>query len=385
MKRIRIVGAVSACLLLGGACLHAQGTVAAQGFGYPPGQLTTRAASTGGGLAEADPTAAINPSALMYWGVAGAYLQYSPEYRSTRVDGRSLNTSVARFPVFAVGLPVGEKYAFGISSSTLLERNFSTTTTARQQIRSDSFTTTTAVAGRGAMSDIQFAGAMQPTRWLRIGTGVHLITGENRLTTTRRLAPDSGVAFTDTSSLSDNSVATFRGTAVSFGAEVSPNKRFSLSASARLGFGLKAELTDSTGTSADVPNRAGAAAHFVIGGATIAARYNWEGWSAMRTLGSGATPTFDTSEFGLGAEFSGPKIRGGQMLIRLGARSRDLPFGVGGRQPHENAVGGGIGFPLAFGRTQLDLGVERASRTIPGLSNISERAFIASFGFRIRT
>ena len=105
----------------------------------------------------------------------------------------------------------------------------------------------------------------------------------------------------------------------------------------------------------------------------------------MRGLGAAGNGVFDSNEFGIGAEVAGPKIRGGQLLVRLGARSRDLPFGVAGRQPTERILGGGLGFPLAFGRAQLDLGLESASRKVPGLSNVSERGLITSFGFRLRT
>ena len=73
------------------------------------------------------------------------------------------------------------------------------------------------------------------------------------------------------------------------------------------------------------------------------------------------------------------------MLIRIGARSRNLPYGVSGRQPNESIVGGGLGFPIGFGRAQLDLGLERASRTVPGLDGVKENGMIVSFGFRLRT
>ncbi len=368
--------------------LVAQGSVAGQGFGYPPGQLTVRAATTGGGLGEFDQAGPLNPAALMNWGVAGAYIQYSPERRSTTVGGASNTSTVARFPVFAIGLPAGPKYGFGISSSTLLERNYSTVTTQRQLIRSDSVTTTSGTDARGAINDVQFGGAMQVTNWLRVGTAFHVITGQNRLRTTRSFAPDTGVARVDTvtyGSITEQSTATYGGTALSFGVEVSPTKRLSLAGSGRMGFGMRADLNDSTRLNADVPNRAGAAVRWEIGGGNLAARYNWEGWSAMRDLGAAANGVFDTKEYGVGAELPGPKIRGGQMLLRLGARSRDLPFGVAGRQPKETILGGGLGFPLAFGRAQMDFGLERASRTVPGLDTVKERGLILSFGFRLRT
>lgn len=380
------LGVTGLALLVAGT-LRAQGAISLQGFGYPPGQLTTRAGSTGGALGEFDQAAPLNPAALMNWGVGGAYVQYSPERRSTTVAGIATNTTVARFPVFAIGLPLGAKYAFGISSSTLLERNYTTTATARQLIRTDSVTTTSVATARGSMNDVRFGGAMQVTSWLRVGTALHLVTGENRVRTQRSIAPDTG-ARTDTvsySTLTENSSATFGGTGVSVGVELLPTKKLSVAGSARLGFGMRADLNDSTRRTANAPSRAGAAVRWDVAGSSLAARYNWEGWTALKGLGSDAGGIFDSHEFGIGAEVPGPKIRGGQMLLRVGARTRDLPFGIDGKQPSENVLGGGVGFPLGFGRAQLDLGIERASRKVPGIDNLAERGLIMSFGFRLRT
>jgi hypothetical protein len=381
-------GALVCSTLLGVSVTRAQGSIAAQGYGYPPGQLTVRAATSGGGLAEFDQAAPLNPAALMNWGVAGAYMQYSPERRSTKTTSGSSTATVARFPVFAVGLPLGPRYAFGVSSSTMLERNYSTLTTARQLVRRDSVTTTSSEKVRGAMNDIQFAGAMQVRPWLRVGTAIHLVTGQNRVSVARSITPDTNVVRTDTiryDITSEESSATFSGSGLSFGVEVSPLKQLSVAASGRIGFGMRAELDDSSRTTANVPNRAGAAVRWEVAGTNIAARVNWEGWSAMRGLGARSNGVFDTKEFGIGAELPGPKIRGGQLMLRVGARSRDLPFGVGGRQPTERILGGGIGLPIGFGRAQIDLGVENATRKVPGLTGVSERGLIMSFGFRLRT
>jgi len=381
-RRLLCIGAVAAA-----SQLHAQGTVASQGWGYPPGGLTVRASSSGGALGEFDQAGPLNPAALMNWGVPGAYMQYAPERRSTTVAGAVTSTTVSRFPVFAIGLPISPRYTVGISSSTLLERNYNNQTSARQLIRSDSVTTTTFASARGAMNDVQLGGAMQVRPWLRVGTALHLITGENRVQTTRTISPDTG-ARVDTVSygtISERSAATFGGSAISFGVELSPFKHVSFAGSARLGFGLRAELGDSSRIQSDLPSRLGGAVRWEVGGTNIAARYNWEGWSSMRSLGASSNGVFNTNEYGIGAEIPGPKLPGGQLLLRFGARSRNLPFGVGGRQPKENIVGGGLGLPLGFGRAQIDLGVENASRTVPGLSDVSERGLIVSFGFRLRT
>jgi hypothetical protein len=148
---------------------------------------------------------------------------------------------------------------------------------------------------------------------------------------------------------------------------------------------MRAELSETTRRTADVPNRAGAAVRWEVGGSNIAARYSWEGWSAMKGLGGEAGGVFDTKEYGIGAELPGPKLPGGQLLVRLGARSRTLPYGVAGLQPKENILGGGLGLPIGFGRAQIDLGLERASRTVKGLPGVKESGLLMSFGFRIRT
>ncbi len=376
-----------AALVLTATQLRAQGSVSLQGYGYPPGQLTTRASSSGGGLGEFDQAAPINPAALLNWGVAGAYIQYSPERRLTSVAGVSTSSTVARFPLFAVGLPVGGRYAFGLSTSTLLERNYETTLKARQVIRTDSVTTTTLTTARGAMNDVQFAGAMQVTSWLRLGTGIHVITGLNTVKSVRSIVADT-VARADTvayGTITESSTATFKGTALSFGVDLAPTKKISIAGSARLGFRLNADLSETSTRRADVPNRAGAAIRWEIAGSNFSARYDWEGWSALKGIGGTSGGLFNTKEIGIGAELPGPKVPGGQMLVRVGVRNRGLPYGVAGQQPKENIIGGGLGLPIGFGRAQFDLGVEHASRSVPNISAVKESGWIMSFGFRIRT
>ena len=192
MTGVRIRHVLTTLFVLVSSTLRAQGAIGLQGYGYPPGQLTVRAATSGGGLAEFDQAAPLNPAALMNWGVAGAYIQYAPERRTTTIDGTAVTTTVSRFPVFAIGLPAGQKYSFGISSSTLLERNYSTQLSARQLIRRDSVTTSTATTARGALNDVRFGAAMQVTSWLRAGTALHVLTGENRVRNVRSIAPDTG-------------------------------------------------------------------------------------------------------------------------------------------------------------------------------------------------
>ena len=76
-----------ACRRRGGAlarravALFAQGSLSIQGFGYPGGELSTRALATGGSLADFDANSPINPASLLVGNRATVYLQYDPEFR----------------------------------------------------------------------------------------------------------------------------------------------------------------------------------------------------------------------------------------------------------------------------------------------------------------
>lgn len=369
------------------AIARAQGSIAAQGFGYPTGQLTARALATGGAMAEFDPAAPINPAAVGSWLVMGAYAQYSPERRTSNVGANSASAFLPRFPVFAVGLPISPKWTLGASASSLLERNFFTQTSGRQLIRDDSVTVRTATQVQGNISDLRFAVAYTPTGWLRVGAAFHVIGGENRTTLDRVFAIENGTSV-DTTSLNplrERSELAFSGRAVSLGVDVRPLPSFYLAGSLRRGGALESRIGDRVASRADVPDRFGVAARYEgLAGVRLAARWERIGWSRMQALGSGLSRAFDTEEYGAGIELNGPAIQRLPTDLRVGIRRRTLPYGVGGVQPEESGVGGGVSIPLARGRYIFDVGVERASRTVPGLPNVSERAWTTSIGIRVR-
>jgi hypothetical protein len=144
-----------------------------------------------------------------------------------------------------------------------------------------------------------------------------------------------------------------------------------------------------------VPHRLGAGLRFDgIKGATIAARVNWEGWSSLEGLTPHeGLPVSDTFEYGVGADVAGPRIGSNSVMLRLGVRLRDLPFGVRAdsgrslpevRDVRELGFAGGVGIPLASNRAMVDLAVQRAARSPSGRSDLEERAWTLSLGLRVR-
>lgn len=385
MSRRTLVRALGALLVP--AALAAQGSVSAQGFGYPTGQLTARASATGGAMAEFDAATPINPAALSNWLVMGAYAQYSPERRTTTVGGTSVSAMLPRFPVFGFGLPVGRRITVGVAASSLLERNYFTQTSARQRVREDSVTVLTTNNLRGNMSDLRFAIAWAPREWISVGGAWHFIGGENRAAIRRLFIRDvAGAADSSTyQPITERAELGFSGQAYSLGLDVRPIKDLYVAASMRRGFSLESRVGSFVASRADVPDRWGVGIRYDgLGGARFAARYENVLWSQMASLGSGNTRTFDATEYGAGVEINGPQIQRLATELRAGWRQRTLPFGVDGVQPEERGIGGGLAVPLGRGRFIIDLGVERLTRTVPGVTGVRESAWSTAVGVRIR-
>lgn len=380
-----IVVAVAAVLGVAPRTGAAQGSLAGQGYGYPPGALSTRALGSGGGLAEFDPVSPINPASLASYGRTAFAFQYDPEFRTTQVGGATSHTTIARFPVVAIGVPFRQRFTFGLSASTLLDRSFTTQYQTTTRIGGDSVLANETVESRGSIADIRLGAAAYVARWLRVGAAVHRFTGQNRLV--------SGRQFVDTTqfgSVSDSTTLSFTGSAVSIGAEVTPVRGFSVAASARRGGSLRTEQADTGVTRSDAPGRVGIGVRVDrITGATIAASYARTSWSNMRGLGTTNLDARDTHEWMGGIEAIGPSVGAAPVILRAGARRRTLPFAVGGAQVRETAFTGGLGLPLSGGRALADLAVQRSSRTPDGATTAAvqsarERAWTVSIGFTLR-
>ena len=114
---------------------------------------------------------------------------------------------------------------------------------------------------------------------------------------------------------------------------------------------------------------------------TIAARFDRTGWSSMRDLGTAQMSVFDATDVGIGLEVVGPRIAGAPSYARLGLRDRGLPFGINGDKVGERSISGGVAIPVARGRGQFDLSLQRASRSAAGAK---EKALLLSIGLGIR-
>lgn len=355
----------------------AQGTLSTQGFGYPPGQLSTRAASLGGGLGETDPLSPINPAAIANWVASGLYIQYSPEFRSVESSNAADHTMTVRFPVMMGAVTAGNRVVIGLSASTLLDRTWETSRVGYTHSGSDSARFEEDFTSSGAINDIRLGVAFSITPSLWVGAGGHVFSGDDRLKVRRVSEDTTFTPFLEQSRLS------YSGTGLSGGVTWRPVPALMLGASGRVGGRIETFRNDTSLTRADVPARWGVGASFTgVSGLLVAARANWVGWSSLGDLGRPGLGVTDAWDMGAGVEVTGPLFFGLTLPLRAGFRHRTLPFTVGDVKVVENTFSFGAGIPISGGRSRIDLGAERANRG--SVNGVTEKAWVLSAGLMVR-
>ncbi len=373
------ISAVAVALALSATVLSAQGSVSNQGFGYPLGQMSTRALGTGGALGEIDPRSPLNPASILFGERGDVFGQYDPEIRNVKGSSGSSRTVTARFSNFGINLPVSERIAIGFSGSTLLDRSWSTNAIRQQVIGVDTVTSNEIVKSEGGITDLRYAIAYSLLRGVKIGLAGHHYTGRNNINLLQQF-PDS-FAY---GNVSQTTSLNYSGNAVSAGVVVDLIPNLGVAISGRKGGQMKLYANDTVLATGHVPDHYAASLTFTgISGTTFGARYAQDNWSSMTDLSTSGNPAQDATEFNVGLETNASQLRGSgnPLLLRLGARWRTLPFLANGQEVKEVSYGGGVGIPIARNRAGIDLAVVRSNRT--GVTGVKEGAFNLSFGIRI--
>ncbi|MFN2601987.1 MAG: hypothetical protein ABR582_04420 [Gemmatimonadaceae bacterium] len=370
-----------AFLLVAGSA-GAQGTLSTQGFGYPPGEFSSRALGTGGALAQFDPQSAINPASIGASDQPLLFMQYEPEFRRLSTGTATQKTTTSRFPLAIAALPVGTRTTIAVSVATLLDRSWQTSTTRDEIIGGDKTTITENVKSIGAIDDVRIAASWIPNQYLQFGVGGHVFTGQNRLFFNQSF-PDT-LAFVPVNQISQ---LDYTGLGVSAGAVIHSSV-FALALSGRKGGNLHAHSGDTVVATAKIPDRYGAAISFSgIPGAVVSAQVDRNLWSSMNGLGSQDARAVDAWDTGVGLEATGPRLLERVVLLRLGARYRTLPFVAGDSEVRELAFAAGLGAQFSRNRAAFDVTLQHASRSPNSsttIGDVRERAYTLSFGLRVR-
>ena len=360
------------------AALRAQGSVGTQGYGYPTGQLSTRARGASGAVAPFDAESPLNPAALTSTGGTAVHVQYEPEFRTVRAGGATERTTYSRFPLVLATIPVGSRTALGIAASTYLDRSFSTSLTAPRAFGDTTINAVQTRRSSGGITDVRAAAARALTPRLSVGLGVHGYTGENRVRVS--FADDSAQVV----SFSDSVRLNFTGLAASLGANLRLGEHLAVAGSyKRCGTLRVRDEADEELAETGVPDQIGGGVLYDgIRGTTLAASVAWNGWASLGDALSSRTRVRDAREFAVGADAAGPRFGGGRVALRAGAAFRELPFSVAeAEDANELSLSLGAGVPLAANRATLDLSAQRARRTA---GDARETGWLLSLGLSIR-
>lgn len=375
---VRLVAAAAVAIATGAAPARAQGTLSTQGFGYPLGGLSARAAAAGGALGEFDHLSSRNPAAVHGWGRSGLYFEYDPELRTLSTADTDEHATIARFGVVAAGFTVGTRWAIGLSSHSFLDRSFATSVRSGQRLGDDSLSYTEHFTSKGGIGDKRLAVSYQAHRTLALGVGLHLYSGENRLNLVRLF--DDSVRY---GTLDRDITLSYTGSGASAGIVFAPVARVALAASFRQGGTMRLRVVDTVRTEAKIPTRFGVGARVEpVTGLTLLVGADREEWSRMNGLGTAAATGRDAWEYSGGAEFTGQRTRNSPWTYRVGYRTRDLPFAAAGSTVKEKIISGGAAIPVAGPRATLDVALQRAARDAAG--TVSERAWLLSIGLSVR-
>lgn len=366
--------------LLHGASLGAQANLSGQGLGYPTGQISTRAEGAGGATAEVDPLSMVNPAALGFIGTTTLFFQIEPEYRRVTIGSATDRTTTARYPLFSAVLPLGSKWAVGVSSATLLDRTWTTSVDSNVVFGTDTVSSTFLFGSSGSINDLRLGASWAPTAYLRLGLGGHLISGSDRVFVGRTFVQSAAFG-----NFADSTTLGFDGGAVSAGVQLMVPRLAIASASFRKGGNLNATRNDTALGSARVPDRLGfSLAYIGAAGTQIAARTSLDKWSSLNALSQGTSQAVDAWDTSVGADIAGPRLGSWPLMLRIGGRWRTLPYtaGPGNDKVKEQSLSGGLGTTLGGGRVLTDVTLLHARRDA-GIG-ISERAWTLSIGFGIR-
>ena len=373
--RTLIVAALAMVII--GSRGDAQGALSTQGLGYPTGQMSARAEGTGGAVSDFDALSLVSPASIAGVGGSALFFQYSPEFRRVTAGSSTANTLTARFPLVAGILPMGQAWTLGLSSSTFLDRSSETSLVRRQLVGADSVNEIETNKVLGAINDVRFALAWAGSPALRVGGGFHVFSGSNRVNLSQ-MFPDSAKYI----STFQSARLSYAGFAASLGFEFHPSRAIGFAISGRKGGDLTAESGDTAIGRARLPDHYSASVSYDgITGANISARVAHDAWSSLNSFGATSVRAFDSWDYSVGAEASGPRVMQRIIVMRAGARFRTLPFGFNGQKVSETSLMAGLGVPLARDRAAFDFTVQRAGRSAGG--DIKERGLVLSFGLRV--
>jgi hypothetical protein len=375
----RIMLALALALLPGGIAAQSS-QFGVRGLGFPGRALAVRSLGSGGGFALFDPESSQNPAALANVVALTSEFTITQGFRHVENPAGTASVRGTRFPQVMVAGPIRTlPAAVGFSFSNYTTRDFTLATAGTIDLRGVPLNVSDTFSSRGGLNDFRIAGSYRlGDRWA-VGAGFHIISGSNRLTSTRVFDDPSYLSSRQRSELSYTGVGASVGLTRQFGPS------FALSAMVRSDGHLNVDRDSARSGTIDLPYSFGLGVRWrPMATLDIAGQTMVRTWSAANSdlLQMGGLGAQNTIEVAAGAEYTSDPRRPYRRPLRLGAHYATLPFSlVPGQQGHELGVSVGSGLRFAQQRAGIDLAVEHVWRS-EGV--YSENGFLISLGISVR-
>lgn len=352
---------------------EAQGSAfSLRGLGWVARPVSARSAGAAGSLAMFDPMMSLNPAALARWRSVAGYAVGVPTKRHFEGPGGEADLQTARFPLFGFAAPLPSRLVVGVSISDFLDRGYTLTREDSVLVRGVYEPFTDAGRSIGGATDLALGVGYRRSASLSLGAAFHYYLGSTRLTSQRVW---ENRAFNDILLASNTD---FRGFGFGVGL-LATTSRVELAASARLNGSLLSENTSGSEAKTKLPMELNGGLRWqVVPGVFLNGTAQYQNWSRADAELKAANEEGARNTLGIsiGAEVQSVTLMAIRTPLRIGYRTRQLPFPNLGDDLDENAFSIGMGFNFARDRTTLDLAFERGKRSAGPSSETFTSVFV---------
>jgi len=374
---------LAALLLLSAASpLAAQSSqFGVRGLGIPMRPYSVRVVGTGGAFGMFDSESSFNPASIGSVSFTSASFQTIQSWRRSESPTGSASARDNRYPgVFVAGPIGGTRLAISLSASGYTDRNFSIASRDTLILRDVPVETTDTLRSLGGVSDVRAGIAWNGSPSLQVGVGIHMLTGSNRITSTRR--------FSDTTyaGAAEQFTVSYLGMGVSAGIVARLGRAVSLSGMIRADDKLRVERDSLRLGTTKLPVTVAGGARIQFGDQLqVAGSAIYRSWSSADEdlVAQGGIGSTNTTEFSAGLEYLRDPRRPNNLPLRLGFYHARLPFPlVRGVDVSETGITIGTSKRFVADRAGFDIALGQVWRK--GGAGFSERATLLTLGVSVR-
>jgi|KBSSwiStaDraftv2_1062776.scaffolds.fasta_scaffold20024_2 opacity protein-like surface antigen len=352
-----------------------------RGLGLPMRPLSVRSTGTGGAFGLFDSESSFNPASIGLVGFTTASFQTVQSWRRSVSPAGVATAQDNRYPGIFVGAPIGgTRLAISLSFSGYTDRNFSIASRDTLILRGIPVETTDTLRSLGGVSDVRAGIAWRSSSNLQLGLGIHMLTGSNRINSTRR--------FSDTTyaGAAEQFTVSYLGMGVSAGVVARLGRALTLAGMVRADDKLRVERDSTRLGTTKLPVTVSGGARVQFGDQfQLAGSATYRSWSSadQDIVDQGGIGSVSTTEVNVGLEYLRDPRRPNNLPLRLGFYRSRLPFPViRGQNINETGISIGTSKRFVGDRAGFDLAVAEVWRK--GGAGFTERATLLTVGISVR-